>query len=129
MSAGLDRSAPCGVSRFVVASLLAASLLPACGSSSMMPPPDPWPVGNIVLHDANNYSSLTTLTVPTIQTTPAADLEVCWDGVMKDLLCHALVPDTGDIDNVSFLQIPNMTHAQVADKLAIGQLDENLVRI
>jgi hypothetical protein len=124
MSAGLNHSLPRGGAGFLVASLLLA----ACGGTSN-PPPDPWPKGNIVLQDANNYTSQTTLTIPTIQTASGADLMVCWDGLMKDLLCHNIAAPANGIDNVSFLQIPNMTHDQVAAKLAVGQLDENLVKI
>ena len=36
---------------------------------------------------------------------------------------------TTDIDNVSFLQIPNMSQTEVEAKLAVGKLDENLVKI
>ena len=54
---------------------------------------------------------------------------VCWDGLMKDLLCHDIKAPADGIDNVNFLQIPNLSHAQVASKLAVGQLDENLVKV
>src|SRR6185295_14740483 len=83
---------------------------------------------NVVLRDENNYVSQSTLTIPTVQTAAGADLTVCWDGIAKDIVCHDMVPTT-EIDNVSFLQIPNMSHADVEAKLAIGKLDENLVRI
>jgi len=99
----------------------------ACGGSSN-PPAQTWPKGNIVLTDANNFTSATTLHIPTTQTAAGADLMVCWDGLMKDLLCHDIA-GTNTIDNVSFLQIPNMSHDQVAAKLAVGQLDENLVKV
>ena len=35
---------------------------------------------------------------------------------MKDLLCHDLAAGTNDIDNVGFLQIPNMSQTDVADE-------------
>ena len=50
-------------------------------------------MADVVLMDANNYTSLTTLALPTIQTAPGADLMVCWDGLMKDLLCHDIAAD------------------------------------
>jgi hypothetical protein len=87
-----------------------------------------WPKGNIVLQDANNFTSATTLHIPTTQTAAGANLMVCWDGLMKDLLCHDIA-GTNTIDNVSFLQIPNLSHDQVAQKLAVGQLDEALVKV
>jgi hypothetical protein len=104
-----------------------AAAAAGCGGGSNAPPPA-GPKGNVVLQDGNNYSSQSTLTIPTIQTAPGADLTVCWDSIAKDLLCHDMVPTT-EIDNVSFLQIPNMSHADVEAKLALGKLDENLVRI
>ena len=106
--------------------LLVAALLPACGGSSS--PPSEWPKGNVVIKDANNYTSATTLTIPSVQAKAGADLMVCWDGIMKDLLCHSLVADTDDIDNVSFLQVP-LSKQIVQDKLAVGQLSENQVSI
>jgi hypothetical protein len=109
-----------------IVSIAAFSTLPlACGGGGT----SEWPKGNVVLKDTNNYSSLTKLTIPVIPTASGADLMVCWDGVKKDLLCHALVPDTDDIDNVGFLQIPNMSQQDVEAKLAVGKLDENLVKI
>ena len=108
-----------------VLALACALAYPACGGSGSAPPPGPQ--GDVVLQDSNNYASQSTLNIPTVQTAPGADLTVCWDGIAKDIVCHDMVPAT-EIDNVSFLQIP-MSHAQVEAKLALGQLDENLVRI
>jgi len=88
----------------------------------------PAPEGNVVLRDENNYTSQSTLTIPVVQTAPGADLEICWDAVMKDILCHDIVPAT-DIDNVSFLQIQNMSKAQIETKLALGQLTTSQVKI
>jgi hypothetical protein len=98
----------------------------ACGGSGTTAPAGPQ--GDVALRDANNYTSRSTLTIPTVQTAPGVDLTVCWDGIAKDLLCHDMIP-AADIDNVSFLQIPNMSHDDVAAKLALGKLDEGLVRI
>ena len=105
--------------------LVVAALLPACGGSST---PSEWPKGNVVLKDANNYTSDTTLTIPIVQAKAGADLTVCWDGIMKDLLCHDLVAGTEDIDNVGFLQVP-LSKDVVSQKLAVGQLSENQVGI
>ena len=109
-----------------ILSLVVCSLLPiACGSSGTKPE---WPKGNIVLKDANNYTSDTNLNkLPEITTKAGADLMVCWDGLMKDLLCHDIAEPSNGIDNVGFLQIRNISHQQVKDKLAVGQLDPNLV--
>jgi hypothetical protein len=127
MNAGFNHVVPRGGFGLLV-TLLSVAPLVGCGGSSTGGPPE-WPKGNVVFLDANNYSSSTSLTIPVVPTAPGADLNVCWDGLMKDLLCHDLVPTTSDIDNVSFLQIPNMTQAQVATSLAVGQLDENRVKV
>jgi hypothetical protein len=84
--------------------------------------------GNVVLADANNYTSVSTLSPPTVETAPGADLTVCWDGIEKDILCHD-VAGTNSIDNVAFLKIGNMNQAAVSQKLAAGTLTENYVKV
>ena len=83
--------------------------------------------GWVILQDANNYTSVSSLAIPVVQTAPGANLRVCWSGLAKDQFCHDLAP-TSDIDNVGFLQIPNASHAQVAAAFAVGQLDEATIR-
>jgi len=122
MHASPFRSLPRVAAPLTVA-LLTAPLLVACGSST------PAEMADVVLMDANNYTSTTTLALQTIPTKSGADLMVCWDGLMKDLLCHDINATNGGIDNVAFLQIPGFDHTQVATKLAVGQLDENLVKV
>jgi hypothetical protein len=110
-----------------VFSLSAFCSLPiACGGSTSKPD---WPKGNIVLMDANNFTSVTDLNIPKVPTASGADLTVCWDGIKKDLLCHDVVAPDNAIENVGFLQIPNMSETQVKEKLKVGQLDENLVKV
>ncbi len=99
-----------------VAALLTLALAASCGSSS--PAGTTGPVGNVIIKDANNYSSTSTLTIPTVETTAGVDLSISWDGITQDLLCHTALP----IDNVAFLRIGNMTQSAVEDKLAKGQL-------
>jgi hypothetical protein len=93
----------------------------ACGSSGKTTGSSP--VGNVVIEDANNYSSTSSLTIPAIETKAATDLTISWDDITQDLLCHA----AGTIDNVAFLRIGNMTQSDVEDKLAKGQLNPNEV--
>ncbi len=107
-----------------IAALLMAAPL-ACGGGGTEAPTR----GNVLLKDANNYTSESTLTIATVQTKSGADLNVCWDGIAKDILCHDIVPGSNGIDNVAFLQIPNMSKDTVATKLAAGQLDPNLVKV
>jgi hypothetical protein len=97
----------------------------ACGGET---PAMTGPKGNVVIEDGNNYTANSTLTIPSVTTASGADLMVCWDAIMKDILCHD-VSATADIDNVAFLQIPNMSKPQVQAKLANGTLDEALVKI
>jgi hypothetical protein len=104
--------------------LLAPVFVVACGSAAM----EPAARGNVLLADANNYTSVSTLEPPTVETAAGADLTVCWDGVQKDILCHDITATNG-IDNVGFLSIPNMNQATVSQKLAAGQLSENYVKV
>jgi hypothetical protein len=107
-----------------VATLLTLALaapVGACGSSGT--PTGNGAVGNVVIEDANNYSSTSGLNIPVVETKAASDLSISWDGITQDLLCHT----AGSIDNVAFLRIGNMSQAQVEDKLAKGQLTSNQV--
>jgi hypothetical protein len=98
---------------------LAVPLTPACSSKSS----GGGAVGNVVIEDANNYTSTSTLTIPTLQTAPMADLTFTWADVSKDLLCHT----AGSIDNVAFLQVKGMTQDAIAHRLAVGTLTSNQV--
>jgi len=107
---------PSGLSVALLRSLvLTLPLLASCGSSGGG---TAGPVGNVVIRDQNNYTSLSSLTIPTVQTGAGQDLTISWDGITQDLLCHT----AGSIDNVAFLKIGNMTPADVEAKLAIGKL-------
>jgi hypothetical protein len=100
---------------------LAAPLAASCGSSGT--PTGTGAVGNVVIEDANNYTSTSKLTIPVVETQAAADLTISWDGITQDLLCHPSM----SIDNVAFLRIGNMTQSDVEDKLAKGLLTSNQV--
>jgi hypothetical protein len=103
----------------------APPLLFGCGGSSTPPPTTE---GNVVLRDQNNYTSQSTLTIPSVQTMPGADLQICWGDIQKDILCHDLTPTT-DIDNVSFLRLQGMTTDQIQTKLAAGSLTAAMVNV
>jgi hypothetical protein len=100
---------------------LAVPLVPACSSKSG----GSGAVGNVVIEDANNYSSTSTLTIPTVETAPLTDLTFTWDAITKDLLCHT----AGAIDNVAFLQIKNQSQMQIEEKMAVGKLDSKQVPV
>src|SRR5580765_343821 len=108
-----------------IVSLAVFSTLPiACGGSSSK---SEWPKGNVVFADANNYTAMAHLQIPTVQTASGADLMVCWDGIKKDLLCHDVVAPDSEILNVGFAKIPRIDPGVLADQLAVGQFDTNLV--
>jgi hypothetical protein len=103
---------------------LAAPLFAACGSSGGGGTGGTTgAVGNVVIEDANNYTSTSSLSIPIVETKAATDLSISWDGITQDLLCHTAHP----IDNVAFLRIGNMTQADVEDKLAKGLLTAKTV--
>lgn len=123
MTNGLNHSPLRGGVRLVLATLVLAPLVLACGSST---PGNTWPKGNVVFMDANNYTSQTSLMIPIVPTAPGANLEVCWDQLMKDLLCHDIVAPNNAIDNVGFAKIPSLMKDKVAQQLAVGQFDDSL---
>jgi hypothetical protein len=98
---------------------LAAPLFTACGSSG--PGTGTGAVGNVVIKDTDNYSAMSSLTIPTIQTKPASDLTITWAGITKDLLCHTAM----SIDNVAFVKIPNKMQATLEHELAEGTFNTN----
>jgi len=101
----------------------------SCGGSSNSPDGGgTGPVGNVVMRDENSYTSMSSLTIPVIQTASGADLQVCWADIMKDILCHD-VSATMDIDNVAFLQIPGFPKDVIEDRLAKGTLSPNDVAV
>jgi hypothetical protein len=100
----------------LLSSSLAAALA-ACSSSGGSSG------GNVVIHDANNYSSTSSLTIPVVTTAEKTDLTFTWDMITKDLLCHT----AGAIDNVGFLMVTNTTMDMVEQEAAHGQLNPNNV--
>jgi hypothetical protein len=77
---------------------------------------------NVFFTNANNYSSTSSLTLPTIMTPSGTDFTICWDQIMKDLQCHSVTPLT-DIDSVTVLEISNPDAGAIESLLASGSLD------
>jgi hypothetical protein len=77
----------------------------------------------IVLEDGNNYSYSGDVTIPAYLTAPATDVELCWDQVLNDIQCHALVP-TEDIDLVSLIRFPHLTEEDVEYKVSNDSLQQ-----
>jgi hypothetical protein len=105
---------------FLLPVALAVPLLPACSSKS-----GGTTMGNVIITDANNYSSVSSLTIPVVPVAPLSDLTFTWDGLTKDLLCHP----AGTVDNVAFLQIKNQTQMQVEQKMAVGLIGQKQVAV
>ena len=94
-------------------------LLPSgCENTAKNQPPAS---GNILLQDANNYHSTSSLTIPTVETASGADIDICWTSVVSDLQCHGLAPQA-DLDNVAMLRFLHLSEAQVETKLTSGEL-------
>src|SRR5215468_9722003 len=98
MKASLSRSLPRGGAAVLVVAPLLVAVLPSCGSSPSGG--STWPKGNVVFHAENNYPSTTSLTIPVVPAMHGTDLMVCWDMLMKDLLCHTIAQPNNGIDNV-----------------------------
>jgi hypothetical protein len=73
--------------------------------------------GAILLQNENNYSSESSLSIPTVETAAATDLDICWSDVTEDIQCHAVDPQA-HLDNVALLRILNLSKEQVEEKLA-----------
>jgi hypothetical protein len=120
------RLAPCFSEKSGVAlALLSSVFLAGCGDDGQGPK-NQGTRGNIVLANANNYSTNSSLTIPTIETASAVDLDICWPDVVEDLQCHEVDP-LADIDNVSFLRLSQLTEDQIEEKLTAGQLTQSQV--
>lgn len=112
---------------FSLSAAVVVAVLAGCGGGSSGGSPS-GATGNIVLRDANNYTSTSTLTLPKVETSAGVDLKICWSTLAKDILCHDLNAQA-DIDNVSFLQVPNLTEDEIQKKLAAGQLPASLIKV
>src|SRR5262245_51711060 len=104
----------------IVPAFLAACGLAGCGSAAS--PGDPR--GNLLLRDANNYTTTASLTIPVVETAAATDVDICWTGVVSDLQCHP-VSATADLDNVALLRISHLSKQQVQVRLAAGTLSQS----
>lgn len=82
----------------------------------------PTPEANVLLEDASNYTSESTLNLPSVETKAGADLDICWSDIDKDIQCHDIDP-AEDIDNVALLRIPNLSEEEIETKLSLGQLE------
>src|SRR5688572_24567868 len=82
--------------------------------------------GPILLGDANNYTASGSLAIPTVETAPATDIDVCWTNVVDDIQCHPVAPMI-DLDTVSMLRLLHLTEEQVESRLSSGELSQSEV--
>jgi hypothetical protein len=99
------------------------TLLSSCSDAD-----DPSDSGDaaIVLHNENNYRSSASLSLPAVETASAVDLDICWDEVRSDLLCHDLEPQV-DLDNVALLRFLHLSERDVEQRLTAGELPQSEV--
>jgi hypothetical protein len=77
--------------------------------------------GPILLHDDNNYTATGSLAIPTVETAPATDLDICWTNVVDDFQCHPVAP-MADVDTMSLLRLLHLSEVQVEERLSTGEL-------
>ena len=102
--------------------LCAGTLLVACSNSSDDDDNDA-SSANATITDQNNYTSVTELTIDTVEVAADDDsVQVCWDQVTTDLLCHEVDPGR-DLDHVSLIRFKNKTESDVEEMFGSGELD------
>lgn len=76
----------------------------------------------VVLDDQNNYRAEVRLSIPTVETASARDLDICWADLDSDPRCDSLTPEA-DIDNIALLRMQDLSEEEVEEKLATGHLE------
>jgi hypothetical protein len=82
--------------------------------------------GNVRIGDENNYTTTATLSIPSVDTAPGVDLDICWTHVTDDLQCHP-VSAQSDVDNVALMRLLHLSKMDVERELGAGQLAESQV--
>ncbi len=109
----------------LMGSLLASVALVGCGGGGGSSNPGN---ANAYITNANNYTSVSSLTIPTTATAAGADLHICWTSLATDLLGHPVSP-ASDIDHVTFLQVVGLTKDAIAKQFAAGTFATTSVRL
>lgn len=104
-------------------------LLMACGSvgttdsaAEDSKPAEPAP-HEIMFADENNYSMSASIDIPSVDVAELGNVEVDWAAVTKDIQCHDVDP-AADIDSVSLMVFPNLSHEDIEQGLADGTLEQ-----
>jgi len=109
--------------RWCMAALIAAG---AAACSEAPASSDPGGEAPIVLVDANNYTTKSQLSIPTVEVAADTDISICWDDLSSDLMCHEVEP-AEHIDNVAMLRFLHLTEADVEARLTAGELSQSEV--
>ncbi len=116
-------------SRGPVRTLLALAVLGALGSSCSSDEGDDegsHDPETITLADDNNYTSVSELSIPIIETASGVDIDICWADLVEDIQCHELDP-LADLDQVSMLRLLNVTEGEVEDHIEADDLPQSAV--
>jgi hypothetical protein len=122
MSFGTERTrSPWPIIRGIVA-FSSLFLLLACENTDPKPPGAASVNGGILITNGANYKAKLRPNIKgaAVKTADKADLNICWDGIKQDLLCHS-VTAAADINSVNFLQITGLSEDTVEQYLAQGK--------
>jgi hypothetical protein len=89
-------------------------------------PDEPGENAAIALGDANNYTTRSELSIPTVEVAADTDISICWGDLSSDLMCHGVEP-TEHIDNVGMLRFLHLSEADVEARLTAGELSQSEV--
>ncbi len=109
----------------IIPALALSSLLVACGDKGGDTGGDTGTSveANIFMTDANNFSYVGDINVPSFTTASGTDIEVCWSKMTQDLQCHDIDP-VEDIDNVGLVRFPHLSESEVEDALSANSLQQ-----
>lgn len=80
----------------------------------------------IELTDANNYTTKSKLSIPTVEVAADTDIDICWGDLSTDLMCHEVEP-AKTIDNVGMLRFLHLSEEDVEARLTAGELSQSEV--
>lgn len=104
-------------------------LLIACGTSDSAdsagkdPAVETPPPHEILFSDENNYAMAASIDIPSVDVAELGNVVMEWSGVSRDIQCHDVDP-AADIDSVSLMVFPNLSHEDIEAGLAAGTLEQ-----
>lgn len=107
---------------FVAPALVGSSaLLAGCSDGATVSPPPLGDAPTIMVTKDNNFSSMSSLTIPPVSVPPGEDFKICWDKLTTDIQGHP-VDAKKDINDVSFIRVVKSNPDDVAKLLNDGNL-------